>query len=523
MILTFTITKKSKTTLSLNIKIKEQQYFVGNDAAKELVKKTINSSVNTMNNHCTKGLGCAMLSNATQTEVISKTDVKQPNTPVLTNKPTLTSVPPLKSVIPSTSGTPNVQITPTEKLVLPSFLTAPPQTEKQFKVDHTKDICNNLGVTIPNNNNAAPLPSEVMLASALPAKSLTQNKASENPIDFTAEKEQAPVTNTVPQPAHASKTLLNANNQFYSTTITAQTNSEDISDEDLLKGLLDRGLLKKANDSKKEGDFKVVPIELQNGETFLLNQTKHKVKLSSLGQAYNEKLPPKEYNIKTDDAFAQNIDDMKYFIIAPPSVTDECLIETGIHKHMIVTFDTVTGEYYAAGYLTSKNSGFNLSVPQYKAFETCKNNEAEIFLSGKPQNLKAFKNPTKINQEDIKIVKYSEEYIAQFSKDDIDSIKDIIKKQKETGYTTNIDKQGLTKDMALEICKQHDVVAEELTKLYKINKNTNNNIKPKIQHPLNEDQKEKNNKNNKKIENTNKQQEEPNITKVKPIPNENPF
>lgn len=93
MILTFIVNKKSKTTLSLNIKIKEQQYFVGSDMAKELTKKTIISSVNAMNKPCTKGLGCAMLSNAQQTG-ISMSDIKQSNTPVPTNKPMPAYVPP---------------------------------------------------------------------------------------------------------------------------------------------------------------------------------------------------------------------------------------------------------------------------------------------------------------------------------------------------------------------------------------------------------------------------------------------
>lgn len=89
--------------------------------------------------------------------------------------------------------------------------------------------------------------------------------------------------------------LLNANGKYYETVIKQETKIEDLTEEQLILELVNRGLFIKANSVEYDGNFKIVPIKLKNGEEFLLNKTKHNVKVTPLGQAYVEKLKKQIY------------------------------------------------------------------------------------------------------------------------------------------------------------------------------------------------------------------------------------
>lgn len=130
----------------------------------------------------------------------------------------------------------------------------------------------------------------------------------------------------------------------------------------------------------------------------------------------------------------------------------------------------------------------------------------------KPQNLNIFEKPNKINGDQINVVKYSEEYLAYFSKEDFELIKQTIKDLKISRNIVHYDTQGLTQDNCLVMCKEYDVVAIEKTK-EKEEEDPTLNKKTKIQHPLSKDQQAKNEKNKYKMkqENHNKKTSKNNL------------
>ena len=58
--------------------------------------------------------------------------------------------------------------------------------------------------------------------------------------------------------------------------------------------------------------------------------------------------------------------------MTPPKAADNLFIETGKQNHLLVIYDSISGEYYALGYLTSKKTEDLISEIQYKAYEKIK-------------------------------------------------------------------------------------------------------------------------------------------------------
>lgn len=167
---------------------------------------------------------------------------------------------------------------------------------------------------------------------------------------------------------------------------------------------------------------------------------------------------------------------LKILIVVPPKATEDCLVEMGNQKHLLVVLDNLTGDYYCIGYLTSKKTGNTFSICQYKNFEQMKKQDKlqNEFEKEKQQNFKRFTKATKIDAADINIVKYNDEYVANLSSQDIEMLQNAIQMQKAEGFAVSFDIQGLTKNDCFKICKQFDVIATEKTK-EKEEKNDANN------------------------------------------------
>lgn len=459
---------KSITLLTKRCSVALVKRFTGNKKFTDIGASMLNK--------CNKGIGCAMQANQKNTPQIQK----------LNNTTTSSVTEPLKDF--NTTST----------------------TWKPYFIADTFNQKPLLPVIVPEEVLSVPIPAAPPLPSTCLSspKNVQELKAKEIVGKYLEAKyieaqKLLDLFNSMKINQQQTSTFTNANKQPYATTITKKTTVNDLTEKQILQGMIDRGLLKKANDSKNQGDFQVVPIELQNGESFPLNKTKHNVKLSQMGQAYAEHLQNKPENTPINDNFAKNPKDLKYLLIVPPKADADCLVENSNKKHLVVAFDNSTGEYYAVGFLTSKKTGNALSMPQYKTFTQSKQNlpdKNNNSKSGeKAQHIKPYYQPTKIDPKDITVVKYSDEYFEKLSDEDRETFEDVIEIQKLAGSIVSFDKKGLMTEHCLQICKEFDEVAAADKKDSK---------ETKKQHPITKHQQKKNEENKKNMEEKkNKQQD----------------
>lgn len=241
------------------------------------------------------------------------------------------------------------------------------------------------------------------------------------------------------------KFLKTLSNKSYQTTLTEKTTVNDISDKNLIEEMLKRELIKIDNGNT------TVTVKLEDDSNYLLGISKQGVKLSGLGQAYYEKL-------KDDITLSSNVIpelSSNFIIIVPPENSSKLFIETGKQKHLLVVSDN-KGNYYAIGYMTSKNSGEFLSKEQFKKFQDVK--EGNSNNSNKEQHIVFFDKCIKIEESSMKQVKWGKNYIENLSDDSTKVLTNHCEKLENKPYEI-YNPEGITKEKCLQMCIEHDKIA----------------------------------------------------------------
>ena len=260
------------------------------------------------------------------------------------------------------------------------------------------------------------------------------------------------------------------------TLINKDTKPSDITDEQLKEEMIKRELI------KVDPGQNTVFIKLQDNSDHLLGASKHKVKLSNLGQAYNIKVTAKTNKEPTfADNNLPNDPNFKIIIIVPPKSNDDLFIEDGKQKHLIVVYYSSTNRYFSFSYFTGKGSGDFLSSQRFKEFQKQQENDFQESGQTKQQYGAFFEHPVEIKEEDIVRVKWDEEYLENLPETSKELLQEKWNKIKEKAIEP-FNKSGITKEHALEMCKDHDKEA--------------NKAKPK--HPLTDDQIKQNQTNKEK-------------------------
>jgi hypothetical protein len=262
-------------------------------------------------------------------------------------------------------------------------------------------------------------------------------------------------------------------NKEYTTFLTGDTKVKDISDSELIVELQKRELIKVDNNETS------VSILMADNSSFRLGVARNKVKLSSLGQAYYEKLEKQSEFCALNPVFETSNLSHKFKIIIPPQGNNNLFIETGKEKHLLIVVDD-QGNHFAFGYFTSKLTGSIISEQQFKKFQENKEG-LESIKNLKDQRFHAFENLIKLNSEEIKVVKWQQEYIKTLTEESTKYLEEVIK-EISTKAIICWDSNGVTREDCLKMCQEHDKVAS-----------TKNS-----KHPLTADQKKQNKTNNEK-------------------------
>lgn len=281
-------------------------------------------------------------------------------------------------------------------------------------------------------------------------------------------------------------TLKNKSGKEFTTQITQNTNSSNITTDELIFEMRNRELI------KPDTDKTAVILKDCNNNNVLLGNSKHGEKLTPLGQAYFSKVkenndinPPTTNNTFHYDP--EQAKQLQFDITFPPAKSDNLFIETGSQKHLLIVYNTITQKIFSLGYLTSKISGIFLSDTQFKNFQNNldkkNDNDKENNLdkkndngeentnqinNGKSQYFADFTSLQEIKPEDVNPVKGGKEYLAFINPFKL--FKDFLEKQDNKAYT-EFDKNGLTKEVCIKMCIEHD-----------------NFVKNKKPHPLTDDQ-----------------------------------
>ena len=269
----------------------------------------------------------------------------------------------------------------------------------------------------------------------------------------------------------SNNTIKSKSGKEFTTKITEKTDSNSITDSELICEMQNRELI------KPDADKTAVILKDCNNNTVLIGESKNKVKLTALGQAYSS-IVKKNTDIIATTNNVFNFDPGKsheFNIIFPPPRNNDLFIETGNQKHLIIVHNTITQKTFGLGYLTSKISGIFLSDTQFKKFQNNldkKNNSSEEnsnqIHNGKTQHFFEFGSLQEIREEDVNPVKGGKEYLNFI--DQLGVFTNILRKNDEKPYA-EFNKNGLTKDNCIQMCVEHD-----------------NFVKNKQPHPLTDDQ-----------------------------------
>lgn len=272
--------------------------------------------------------------------------------------------------------------------------------------------------------------------------------------------------------------LKSISGKIYTTNINQDTTINNVTDEVLKIELLKREII------KENGGNTATVVKIEGNTEAIVGNAKNGIKLTQVGQAYYSKLKTKKQLNESSMIPNVNVNldanpEISFSIIVPPKVADDVFIEDGKQKHLLVVFDTTTNNYYSIGYMTSKSSGDLLSDKQYKYFENEQDHKVNP-LKQKQQFFVPSKHPVFVPEDQIKVVKYSKEYLDSLGFEAYENLLEAVKILKEippVAYST----LGLTTSDALDICKEYDL----------------NELKKK-KHPLTEDQIKLNNINKQK-------------------------
>jgi len=260
------------------------------------------------------------------------------------------------------------------------------------------------------------------------------------------------------------------NGKLYTTCVTADTKADSMTNEDLLQEMKKRDLI------KDDDSYTSAKIELQNGTTANVGLAKNKVKLTSAGVAYREKIKQADDNPRFISTSLES-PNLKFIIIVPPPAGDNLFIEIGLNKHLLVVCNLETKEYFAFSYLTGSKQGELVSTKLFKTFQLEQDSGdtkkgIENSLKGKLQHIAKLRQPVLIKEEDIKRVKWDTEYLDSININIIKGLWEDIK----NNPIADFDEMSITLQDGLDMCKACD-----------------NTYKTKGKHPKTEDQIEKEN------------------------------
>lgn len=293
----------------------------------------------------------------------------------------------------------------------------------------------------------------------------------------------------------SSLSLKSQSGKEYTTKLTllSTPSSNEITNTELILELKKRELIKDDSDTG-------INVQIHDLSPFLVGTAKNSIKLTALGQAYVSTIQAsnKEQTLPdTPDGtpnppttsvaiYNKKVTLSNFMIITPPKRDEELFIETGLHKHLLVVYDTATASYLAIGYLTGKNSGELLSHELLKSFQEKqdKQDDNPIFKTKqKEQHFAKLKNPVVIKKEDVHRVKWDQEYIQQLPGEAREFLNDHwtkIQKQPIEEFNT----KGITKEEAIQMCLEHDktVISKQKHPLTKdqIKQNEQNKLKQKL-------------------------------------------
>ena len=282
-----------------------------------------------------------------------------------------------------------------------------------------------------------------------------KDMASEN--DTTLKTDAANITKVSSEPGSsvAAVTYKTQSGIKYTTTMTTGTTPNNITDSQLIDEMRKRELI------KPDPNCTAVVVKTIDDTDFLLGSSKNKVKLSSLGQAYYNKVSPKV----DDNALQANKipqvqeKDFEFLIITPPKGNANVFVEIGLHKHLLIVHDTCKDLYFGLTYLTSKHSGISLSNQQLKAFQDQQENKKASNTLGKEQHAVSLDRAILINKADVHRVKWDKEYIDSLSKVSKDFLQNTWNEIQMQPYKLfNFD--GITKQDCIHMCLEHDEIAK---------------------------------------------------------------
>lgn len=256
------------------------------------------------------------------------------------------------------------------------------------------------------------------------------------------------------------KNFKNINDNTFNTKINNNTTASNLSAAELIEELKKRGLI------KTDVGQTTSNILDKNNNTVPVGETKNGIKLTQLGQAYAKQ---SEVNIPSTTAniTVNNIDNLKFIVALPPKATDKTFIESGEQKHLLVVYNKENNNYFAMGYFTSKKSVDKIADMQYKAFENLQE-KLDNTPNVKAQHFHKFDTPQRMQPNDINPVKYSQEYLDNINQ--FTYFKNSLEMFNDNAYK-EFNHDGITKEHALALCKEHDKV-----------------IANKSKHPLTKDQ-----------------------------------
>jgi hypothetical protein len=282
----------------------------------------------------------------------------------------------------------------------------------------------------------------------------------------------------------------------FETIITEYTLVTDLTLNQFIEEFKKREFIKDDN-----GDTTVM-IKLQDGSDFRLGLSKNGIKLTPLGQAYDELLPKTEDLIQEQKHPCPTIHTIKMIISAPPASTDNTIIDGGKQKHLLIIQNEENDTYVVIGYLTSKTTGEYLADKQFKAFQNEKIKEDENKdedktekdvdkKEEKKQNVCIFDVPLEIDKKNVKEVKWDQEYFQEIPPENIVAMLQKLKSHWDKGIKS-FPTDAITRERALHMCKEHDKI-----------------VKAKGKHPLTFDQVKQ------QEEAKKKQQDKQNMEKIK--------
>ena len=279
-------------------------------------------------------------------------------------------------------------------------------------------------------------------------------------------------------------TLPTASGKNFETNITKDTKVSDLTTQELSRELQCREL------ARTDLGYTTTSIKDSNGDQIVIGQAQHGIKLTTLGQAYVNKIRTKNKEVNTNTKMFEMPKDknLKLIITVPPKANENVFIESGKQKHLLVVYNEKNNDYYAIGYFTSKESDKKLADKQFKTFQEEKDNsitENTIKSSNKKQYFVEFEIPERIAEEDLRIPKYGDEYLKHIKQSEY--FETVLETLSKVPYN-EFNKDGITQENGLDMCKEHD----ENAKYNKKHPQTAGQIKQQELNKLKQKEKQKN-------------------------------